>query len=224
MRTTLTLDDDVAALLSRAVKRRGGAFKDTVNEALRLGLEAMARPSPRARYRVDAVQSRGEPGGEPRQCRGSVITRRGRGSFMILVDANLLVYAHDAAAPEHQVAKTWFEGALERRGRVGLPGPRCWRSSGWCPTPRLSVRQLLQPRRGSTSPSGWHIDGIWVPQPGERHAELLGALLADTRVTSRMVPDAHLAAIALEHGLTLCSTDGDFAKFPGLRWENPLAA
>ena len=52
MRTTLTLDDDVAALLSRAVKRRGGAFKDTVNVALRLGLEAMARPSPRARYRV----------------------------------------------------------------------------------------------------------------------------------------------------------------------------
>ena len=43
-------------------------------------------------------------------------------------------------------------------------------------------------------------------------------------MTSRLVPDAHLAALAVEHGLTLCSTDGDFARFPGLRWENPLAA
>ena len=43
-------------------------------------------------------------------------------------------------------------------------------------------------------------------------------------LTSRLVPDAHLAALAIEHGLTLCSTDGDFAKFPGLKWHNPLAA
>ena len=44
------------------------------------------------------------------------------------------------------------------------------------------------------------------------------------QVTSRLVPDAHLAALAIEHGLTLCSTDGDFVKFPGLHWQNPLAA
>jgi uncharacterized protein len=49
-------------------------------------------------------------------------------------------------------------------------------------------------------------------------------LLANPIVTSRLVPDAHLAALAIEHGLTLCSTDGDFARFPGLKWENPLAA
>ena len=48
--------------------------------------------------------------------------------------------------------------------------------------------------------------------------------LIDARVTSRMVPDAHLAALAIEHGLTLCSTDADFARFPGLRWHNPLSA
>jgi predicted nucleic acid-binding protein len=67
-------------------------------------------------------------------------------------------------------------------------------------------------------------DVVWQPLPGERHAELLGELLDHSWMTSRLVPDAHLAALAIEHGLTMCSTDGDFAKFPGLRWENPLAA
>ena len=64
----------------------------------------------------------------------------------------------------------------------------------------------------------------WTPQPGERHAELLGELLALPGVHGNLVPDAHLAALAIEHGLTLCSTDGDFARFPGLRWSNPFAS
>jgi predicted nucleic acid-binding protein len=64
----------------------------------------------------------------------------------------------------------------------------------------------------------------WVPVPGEQHTDVLGTLLEDSLVTSRLVPDAHLAALAIEHGLTLCSTDGDFARFQGLKWENPLAA
>jgi toxin-antitoxin system PIN domain toxin len=63
----------------------------------------------------------------------------------------------------------------------------------------------------------------WIPQPTERHAELLEELLAQPGVHANLVSDAHLAALALEHGLTLCSTDGDFARFPVLRWQNPLA-
>ncbi len=65
---------------------------------------------------------------------------------------------------------------------------------------------------------------MWIPLPGEHHADVLGRLLEQPFVTSRLVPDAHLAALAIEHGLTLCSTDGDFAKFPDLKWENPLRA
>lgn len=64
----------------------------------------------------------------------------------------------------------------------------------------------------------------WIPQPGERHREILGQLLAVPGVRGNLVPDAHLAAIAIEHDLTLCSADGGFARFPGLRWMNPLAA
>lgn len=61
----------------------------------------------------------------------------------------------------------------------------------------------------------------WTPQPTERHAQTLAALLAGESKPD-LVPDAHLAAIAIEHGLTLCSTDRDFARFEGLRWSDPL--
>ena len=58
----------------------------------------------------------------------------------------------------------------------------------------------------------------------ERHAAVLGPLLALPGMYGNLVPNAHLAALAIEHGLTLCSTDGDFARFPGLAWQNPLVA
>ena len=63
----------------------------------------------------------------------------------------------------------------------------------------------------------------WVPQPTEQHVNILGRLLALPGVRANLVHDAHLASLAIEHGLLLCSTDGDFARFPDLRWENPLA-
>jgi predicted nucleic acid-binding protein len=62
---------------------------------------------------------------------------------------------------------------------------------------------------------------VRIPVPTERHGEVLGPLLAKVS-RSNLVPDAHLAALAIKHGLILCSTDGDFARFPGLRWENPI--
>jgi predicted nucleic acid-binding protein len=65
---------------------------------------------------------------------------------------------------------------------------------------------------------------VWIPSPTTQHPTVFERLLDLPAATSRLVPDAHLAALAIEHGLTLCSTDGDFAKFPGLKWHNPLAA
>jgi predicted nucleic acid-binding protein len=66
-------------------------------------------------------------------------------------------------------------------------------------------------------------ESVWVPEPTDRHAAVLGELLADTGAHGNLVPDAHLAALAIEHGLTLCSADRDFARFQGLRGENPLS-
>lgn len=67
------------------------------------------------------------------------------------------------------------------------------------------------------------LPNVWVPEPSERHRELLDAFLAGAAGVSKLVSDAHLAAIAMSHALTLCSTDGDLARFTTLSWENPLA-
>ncbi|MGQ0733426.1 MAG: TA system VapC family ribonuclease toxin [Acidobacteriota bacterium] len=142
---------------------------------------------------------------------------------MILVDANLLVYAHDAAAAEHTVAKPWLEGVLNRPARVGLPWPSLLAFVRLVSNPAI-VRRPVTPAVAWQRACEWlRLDNVWVPQPGGQHADLMTAMLEGLRATSRLVPDAHLAALAIEHGLTLCSTDGDFARFRGLRWENPLA-
>ncbi len=65
-------------------------------------------------------------------------------------------------------------------------------------------------------------EAVWVPQPTERHRHLLETLLGRPGAQANLVPDAHLASLAIEHGLLLYSTDGDFARFPDLRWQNPL--
>lgn len=63
----------------------------------------------------------------------------------------------------------------------------------------------------------------WIPTPGPGHGRILGELVSTQEVSGNLVPDAMLAALAVEHGLTLYSTDTDFARFGALRWENPLA-
>jgi len=143
---------------------------------------------------------------------------------VILVDANLLVYANDAAAGEHAVARAWFERVLNQPLRVGLPWLSLLAFVRLVSNPAV-VRSPVTPAAAWQRAAEWLArDNVWVPLPGPQHPELLASFFADARITSRMVPDAHLAALAVEHGLTLCSTDGDFARFPGLRWQNPLAA
>jgi toxin-antitoxin system PIN domain toxin len=66
-------------------------------------------------------------------------------------------------------------------------------------------------------------DPVWIPHAGERHTEILMQLLRRSSAHANLTSDAHLAALAIEHGLTLCSADGDFARFADLRWMNPLA-
>jgi predicted nucleic acid-binding protein len=64
----------------------------------------------------------------------------------------------------------------------------------------------------------------WIPVPGSRHQQVLGEIVRECRPAGNLVPDAHLAALALEHGLTVVSTDTDLAKFPGVTWLNPVSA
>jgi toxin-antitoxin system PIN domain toxin len=141
---------------------------------------------------------------------------------MILVDANLLVYAKVLGFPQHEPARRWLDDRLNGVERVGLPWPSLLAFLRLVTNPRVFERPLA-PREAWSQVVEWLAQPtVWVPQPTERHHLVLGDLLSTTNVTANLVPDAHLAALAIEHGLVLCSSDGDFARFHGLRWENPL--
>jgi toxin-antitoxin system PIN domain toxin len=143
---------------------------------------------------------------------------------VILVDANLLAYAANQSAPEHGQARPWLDARLNGTARVGLPWPSLLAFVRIVSNPAI-VRNPVTPSEAWQQVTDWlDCETACIPLPGTRHREVFAALLANSIATSRLVPDAHLAALAIEHGLTLCSTDGDFARFSGLRWENPLAA
>jgi uncharacterized protein len=140
---------------------------------------------------------------------------------MMLIDANLLVYAHVRSLPEHERAKLWLDRQLTGPGRAGLPWPSLLAFVRLVSNPRVFERpesvkdSWRQVEKWLTAPTAW------IPHPTDRHAELLaGFIPACSR--SNLIHDAHLAALSIEHGLTLCSTDGDFARFRGVRWTNPL--
>jgi toxin-antitoxin system PIN domain toxin len=143
---------------------------------------------------------------------------------VILVDANLLLYAANHAAPENEAARAWLDGRLSGTARVALPWPSLLAFV------RLATNPLVMSRPASMA-AAWRqveewlaAEPVWIPAATDRHAEVMTRFCTAPWMTSRLVPDAHLAALAVEHGLTLCSTDGDFARFPGLEWRNPLAA
>ena len=143
---------------------------------------------------------------------------------MIIVDANLLLYAANRAAPEHEPARSWLDENLNGTTRVGLPWPSILAFVRIASNPAI-LRQPVRPADAWCQIREWlACDVVWVPMPTSQHPTVFEGLLNLPAVTSRLVPDAHLAALAIEHGLTLCSTDGDFAKFAGLKWRNPLAA
>ena len=141
----------------------------------------------------------------------------------ILVDANLLIYAYNRAATQHETAKDWLEARLAGHEPIGLPWPSLLAFLRIVTHPRLFPTAVLALDAWKQIANWLSSDVAWIPVPSERHVDILGQFLALPSIRANLVPDAHLAALAIEHGLILCSTDGDFARFPGLRWENPLA-
>lgn len=142
---------------------------------------------------------------------------------MILVDVNLLLYARNAGAQQHARARDWLEERLSGSARVGLPWPTLLGFLRLITDPRIVPKPLTVTAAWQQVERWLDAPPAWIPQPTERHGAVLGRLLPAT-TSSRLVPDAHLAALAIEHGLTLCSNDGDFARFDELSWQNPLAA
>jgi uncharacterized protein len=142
---------------------------------------------------------------------------------VILVDANLLIYARVAGMPQHEPARFWLDEQLNTMPSVGLPWPSLMAFLRIVTNPRATASPV-EPRVAWAAVREWlAVESVWIPVPTDRHAEVLDRLL-DGSFGGDLLQDAHLAALAIEHGLTLASTDGDVARFAGLRWLNPLAA
>lgn len=141
---------------------------------------------------------------------------------MILVDTNLLVYAVDSSSPFHDDARRWFEGRLNGASGVGLPWQALNGFARLVSNPRICPNPMSTAQAWAQVEQWLALDCTFTPEPTGRHREILAGLMS--RVTrAELIPDAHLAALAIEYGLVLCSTDADFDRFPGLAWENPLA-
>ncbi|HEY3259356.1 MAG TPA: TA system VapC family ribonuclease toxin [Pseudonocardiaceae bacterium] len=144
---------------------------------------------------------------------------------MYLVDINILLHATIASAQWHPEARSWLDRKLNgRMSSVGLPwhsllgfvriasGPRFV-------DPPISVGNAWQQvERWLDAPAAW------IPVPGRGHRHIIGQLIDGTKPTSKMIADFHLAALAVENGLTVASTDTDFGRLPGVRWVNPVRA
>ena len=141
---------------------------------------------------------------------------------MILLDANLLVYAHVATFAQHERARTWLDDRLNGSLPIGFPWSTLIAFLRLVTNARIFERPEPIARAWAQAEAWLGSPMAWVPQPTERHSEVLGRLLVSHDARGNLVPDAHLAALAIEHGLVLCSSDSDFARFPGLRWDNPL--
>jgi uncharacterized protein len=140
---------------------------------------------------------------------------------MRLIDANLLVYAHNSDAPQHPRSRQWLEDLLNQSEPVGLPWPSLLAFVRLMTNPRIFARPLTVPAAWAYAESWLARPCAWIPVPTERHRPIVSGLLKGVG-SANHVPDAHLAALAIEHGLILCTADEGFARYPNLNWENPL--
>jgi toxin-antitoxin system PIN domain toxin len=139
----------------------------------------------------------------------------------VLLDANLLLWAHHRGFAQHERAREWLAAALTDIPIVGVPWPSVLAFLRISTHPRALERPLdIDTAWGVTR--GWlSRPNVTTPAPTDRHADLLGQLLTSGRAAGNHTTDAHLAALAIEWGLVLVSADRDFARYPGLRWHDP---
>jgi hypothetical protein len=141
---------------------------------------------------------------------------------VILVDANLLVYARVSDLSQHRKARRWLDSQLNSTVAIGMPWPSLLGFLRVTTNPRIFARPLSLAAAWGAIDEWLDWPPVWIPSPGSAHREILGRVLRRARSHSNLVPDAHLAALAIEHGLMLYSADGDFARFDELKWRNPL--
>lgn len=141
---------------------------------------------------------------------------------MIVLDANILLYAYDSASDKHSKARAWVEQVFSEGELVGIPWQTVSAFLRIVTNPNLPGQRL-------TAEEAAQIVEEWHEQPnvhflaaGDQHWSFLRRMLIEGQARGPLVTDARLAALTLEHGGILHTTDRDFARFPGLRWANPL--
>jgi toxin-antitoxin system PIN domain toxin len=140
---------------------------------------------------------------------------------VILVDTNLLVYSQVSSLPQHARARSWLDGKLNDVPGVGMAWPSLLAFVRLVSNPRIFEHPVSVQAAWDQVRTWLDLRPVFCPEPTQYHREVLEALIPETG-KSDLVPDAHLAALAIEYGLVLQTTDRDFARFRGLRWENPL--
>jgi len=142
---------------------------------------------------------------------------------MIIPDVNLLVYAHNRGAAGHERARTWWEDLVDREQPIGIPWAVILGFVRLVTHPSVLVAPVA-PLDALVHVGGWlEQPSVRIVEPGPRHLDVLRDLFASTGVAGSLTMDTHLAALAIEHQAELHSNDGDFVRFPGLRWRNPIA-
>lgn len=141
---------------------------------------------------------------------------------MLLIDANLLIYAYHAESAEHAAAKVWLEDVMSGSETVALPWLSVLAFLRITTHQRIFERPLSMEQARDFVASWLQRPQVHAVEAGADFFAIFSALLASAQIKGALVTDAAQAALAIEHGATLCSTDRDFARFPGLRWINPL--
>lgn len=141
---------------------------------------------------------------------------------MILVDANLLLYAEDKANPQNGKSRDWWDAQLSGDNPVGL----CWpvlNAFIRIGTNQRVFEHPLTTEEAISRIQSWLVQPpVQLLNPTEKHWQIFQEMLTAGQATGNLVPDAHLATLAVEHGAVLYSTDSDFSRFPKLKWKNPL--
>jgi uncharacterized protein len=141
---------------------------------------------------------------------------------VILVDANILLYAEDSLSERHEAAREWWDGQLSGREPVGLCWPVVTAFIRIGTNARLHQRPLTIKEAVDRVQSWVEQPCVRILVPGEEHWRIFREMLQVGNASGNLVSDARLAALSIEHNCELNSTDRDFARFRGLKWKNPL--
>jgi hypothetical protein len=142
---------------------------------------------------------------------------------VIVLDVNLLLYAQDSTSERHFAARTWLGSVFAGQELIGLPWQVVWAFLRLTTNPRIFANILSMDEAVEIVQHWMELRQVRLLVPGERHWSLFKKMLIEGQVRGPLTTDAELAALTIEHGGVLHTTDRDFARFPGLRWVNPLA-